>query len=421
MREAISRQVSHRAGHRAQLLAGGSVVMVLAALGAAFTGAGPAAYHAVTAVTGGGGGGLPAVLGPPPASRTPSPAPAHHPRTVSYPAPLRTYPAPLRTYPAPPRKTYPAPVRTYPAPSGPPSSAPGPSPSPTPLPVPGPAQGPLEGVVTLAPGVAGSQGGVKAWDAVTHHKADLAVSYVSMSAPLAPSFIHSVIRVDNGAEPVVEITLGTAGQPGVSGGSSIPLSDVISGKMDPWLTQLRDQITAGGQPVVVSFGPEANGGWYAWGRQPAAFAAAYRHAHQVLGRAGITWLWQMSSIQTADPAPYWPGSQYVDWAGLDGYYYVPGDNFNQRFDTGLAAISKFWSGPVIIGETAVSPATKNVPNDITDLFAGVKAHHLLGLIYFDISQACPAQGCGPFHGDFALQDGPNAWIASFADAVNSPW
>ena len=81
---------------------------------------------------------------------------------------------------------------------------------------------------------------------------------------------------------------------------------------------------------MVSFGPEANGGWYTWGRQPVNYVKAFRYVHGKLGTGGITWLWQVSSITTADPTPYWPGSAYVDWAGLDGYYYVPSDNIRYR-------------------------------------------------------------------------------------------
>lgn len=444
-------QRMRQASRRAKLLAVASGAMVTVGLLAAFTSSGvihPAAILPRGILPWGThhhGGHVWPPLG----------TPGHHhhrhavPVAATYPAPRRTYPAPYRTYPAPPYRTYPAPPRrTYPAPqpaavtsAPPPPTTPAPAPTtpkptspapttpapkpttpvpttpaPSPPPRPGPAARPLEGVVTSA-----ATGGVAGWDAATHHQADLAVSYVSMSQPLAPSFVHSVFRIDAGAEPVIEITLGTGAGAGGTGGSSVPLTSVLNGSLDSWLAGLRAQLNTAGKPVVISFGPEMNGGWYTWGRQPVNYVKAYRYVHAKLGTGGITYLWQVTSLKTADPTPYWPGSDVVDWAGLDGYYYFPGDNFDARFNFGLAAIAKFWHGPVIIGETGISPATKNVPNDIADLFAGVTSRQLLGLIYFDISQQCPPQGCGQFHGDFALQDGPPSWIAAYSQAVNGKW
>ena len=90
------------------------------------------------------------------------------------------------------------------------------------MPRPGPATRPLEGVVTSA-----VTGGVAGWNKATQHKADLAVSYVDMARPLAPSFVHSIERRDAGAKPVIEITLGTGTGANGTGGDSIPLTSVL--------------------------------------------------------------------------------------------------------------------------------------------------------------------------------------------------
>jgi hypothetical protein len=271
---------------------------------------------------------------------------------------------------------------------------------------------PLEGVV---------DSDVAAWDQVTASRAQLSVRYVSMSRPLAPTWLHSTIRDAAGAEPVIEITPTAPGQPALS------LKAITAGQADPWLRQLAAQVAALGHPVVVSFAPEANGTWYAWSREgPAAFQAAWRHVHAVIGTAGVTWLWQVSASNPADPsaaevAPYWPGADVVDWVGLDGYFWRTADTFNSRFAHTLGQVTALGK-PVLIAETGVSPADVDTgkPLDMAaamgSLFAGVAARGLLGMVYFDLPPG-PQQG-GPFHPDFRLARYPSA-LTAYRKAIST--
>ena len=56
---------------------------------------------------------------------------------------------------------------------------------------------------------------------------------------------------------------------------------------------------------------------------------------------------------------------------------------------------------------------------VADLFSGVAADHLLGLIYFDLN-VCPASGCGPYKQDFRLENSPAA-LAQFRQSVAGAW
>lgn len=408
-------------------LASFAMIMILAAVGAVFL----PADGKTTA-------GLPLypLIHPPASSSSPqpSPSPAHPPspaptQPASYPAPARTYPAPSRTYPAPAARTYPAPVRTYPAPA---TTYPAPPPSPTP-----PPGSDLPAVVPLIPPIQGVVSpDVPAWNAMTGTTAELAVSYVSMAASLAPTFLHSAMRVAAGATPVIEMT------PGAFGQTPLTLEQIASGQADTWLTAMRQQIDMLARPVVLSFAPEPNGTWYSWHTDPSGFKAAWQHVHQVIGTADVTWAWQPSAVGpggahnpvtgkliTDDMAPYWPGAGEVDWVALDGYYYRSSDTFRSRFSGALAELAQppiSWTGPVIIGETAVSPftgpgGTAPDPAKITDLFAGVAANHLLGLVYFDLKPACPPQ-CQQdgIPRDFRLEKYPDA-LAAYVKAVHGSW
>jgi hypothetical protein len=262
-----------------------------------------------------------------------------------------------------------------------------------------------------------------------------------MSKPLAPTFLHSAMRTAAGATPVIEMA-----PAGFGDTTRLSLEQIATGQADSWLKAMRQQIDALGRPVVLSFAPEPNGAWYAWGLDPEGFKTAWQHVRQVIGTADVTWMWQPSAVGpggsrnpqtgkliTDDMAGYWPGSGEVDWVGLDGYYYRASDTFASRFGSNttgaLAELARppiSWAGPVIIGETAVSPFTgtgQAVPDPakIADLFAGVAANHLLGLIYFDLKPACPPQ-CQQdgIPRDFRLEKYPAA-LAAYVKAVHGSW
>jgi hypothetical protein len=253
---------------------------------------------------------------------------------------------------------------------------------------------------------------------MTNSRAQLVVRWVSMARPLAPWFLHGAMRTAEGAEPVVEITPTAPGHPMVT------LADITAGAKDGWLRAFRNQVAALHRPIIVSFAPEANGSWYAWSNEgPAAFIAAWRHVHRIIGgpQHWCTWMFQMSAHNTGDPATsdfraFWPGGDVVDWVGLDGYDYWPSDYFEHRFAASLREVQSFWGGPIIIAETAVSPATGHMAQSVTDLFNGVARWGLLGLIYLNLQP----NGGGFYHPDFRLDNHPGA-LAVYQTAVNGTW
>jgi Glycosyl hydrolase family 26 len=108
------------------------------------------------------------------------------------------------------------------------------------------------------------------------------------------------------------------------------LSDVIEGHHDAYIREFAEAAKAWGHPFFLRFNWEMNGGWFAWaegvnGNQQGEFVAAWRHVHDIfaaVGATNATWVWcpnvdPTNSLQ--DLAPLYPGDEYVDWTGLDGY------------------------------------------------------------------------------------------------------
>jgi mannan endo-1,4-beta-mannosidase len=195
------------------------------------------------------------------------------------------------------------------------------------------------------------------------------------------------------------------------------MQKVAVGAYDSSLRSYAAETRAFGRPVILSFAPEANGNWYQWGyghTSPSTWVAAWRHVVTVFrqqGAANVTWMWTLNVPfpHSGPVSAYWPGSAYVGIIGVDGYFAKPSDTYASVFGTIIGQVRKLTSKPVLISETAVGPAAGTTK--ITALFAGVKADHLLGLVWFD-----QAQHGGQYHQDWRLEDDPAA-LATFRAAM----
>jgi mannan endo-1,4-beta-mannosidase len=251
---------------------------------------------------------------------------------------------------------------------------------------------PLAYLGAYADGLPGNFGGFDQFAAAIGKQPNIALYYSSWDERFKIEFADQAAQA--GATPAVQI------EPfGVS------LADIAAGKCDKYLISYADQVRSFGGPVIIGFGHEPNGGWYPWGIrhvQPTVWIAAWRHIVDVFraqGADNVIWLWTVNAQgQGANmAAAWWPGSSYVSWIGLDGYFAAPGDRFRTVFGTALGIVQGF-GRPVLIAETAVGPGTGDQPAKIRELLHGVRAHHLLGLIWFD-----KAQDSGPFHQDWQLR------------------
>jgi hypothetical protein len=233
----------------------------------------------------------------------------------------------------------------------------------------------------------------------------IVVYYSPWKDPFAASFAQTAW--EHGAYVLVQL------QPG-----GVTLASIAAGGSDAYLRSYADDVLAFGHPVILSFGHEMNGDWYSWGdgqSSPASFVAAWRHVVQVfrdVGATNVTWLWTVNSTEGASSAlsQWWPGAGYVNWVGIDGYFARSTDTFEAIFGGTLAIIRKFSAAPAMITETAVG-VTPNRESQIASLFAGAKASHMIGVLWFDQSQHS-----GLYHQDWRLED-DTAALAAFRAAV----
>jgi Glycosyl hydrolase family 26 len=228
-------------------------------------------------------------------------------------------------------------------------------------------------------GVPKSYAGVTAFTVATGVRPNVVLYYSGWLEPFHAAF--AAVVAQDGAVPLVQI------EP-----KGINLAAIASGHYDSYLSAYATAVRAYHHPVILSFGHEMNGSWYSWGYRhtsPALFVAAWRHIvtlFRALGAINVTWLWTVNTIHSGhgvpSPRAWWPGSSYVTWVGIDGYYSNQSAIFASLFGPTIVAVRTLTHDPILIAETAAAPATEQ-PAKIADLFAGIHLYGLLGFVWFD--------------------------------------
>ncbi len=193
------------------------------------------------------------------------------------------------------------------------------------------------------------------------------------------------------------------------------VAGIAAGDYDTYLRSYADSVRDFSHAVVIGFGHEMNGNWYSWGYKntsPATFVAAWRHIVTVFhteGADNVTWLWTVNQQERPGSrkiSSWWPGTNYVTWVGIDGYYVKRSDTFSSVFGSTIRQVRALTGKPILLSETAVSPRVNQFAG-IQDLFNGVQNQNMLGLVWFNENQ--PASG--PYHQDWQIRSNSQAQAA----------
>ena len=220
---------------------------------------------------------------------------------------------------------------------------------------------------------------VTRFEGATGVKPNLLLYYSSWWEPFRARFAAQA--ASHGAVPLVQINP-----------EHVRLAAIAAGTYNSYLDKFATAVRAYRHPVVIGFGHEMNAHWSQWGYQharPAVFVAAWRQIVDVFranGARNVTWLWTVNVVdahaRSLNPGPWWPGRDYVDWVGIDGYYRKPSWRFAALFGPTIKVVRTLTSDPILISETGVAPGAGKAAK-IANLFSGVRSYGLLGLVWFD--------------------------------------
>lgn len=150
------------------------------------------------------------------------------------------------------------------------------------------------------------------------------------------------------------------------------LVNICAGRFDDDLKRWAEGARAFGRPILIEWGTEPNGEWFAWngkwnGRAtgPPQYVEAYRHIVDVMRAAGadnLQWVWHVNWDD--DPASRWnrlenyfPGESYCAWLAVSAYgpltpRTVEGrESFREEMDHVYPRLTKLApTKPIIIAE-----------------------------------------------------------------------
>jgi hypothetical protein len=154
--------------------------------------------------------------------------------------------------------------------------------------------------------------------------------------------------------------------------SKVTLKDIIDGKWDDYIRSWAKAIKASKETVFLRIGHEFNVGVYPWGvgnnnKDADLYIKAYRHIVNVFKKENVKnvkWIWCFNNYSNPDEpwndwAKAYPGDDYVDWVGIDGYNWGKTqewsgwEDFKTLFRSQMRRAKKLWPDkPIMIAEFA---------------------------------------------------------------------
>jgi glycosyl hydrolase family 26 len=113
------------------------------------------------------------------------------------------------------------------------------------------------------------------------------------------------------------------------------LAKIIAGDFDADLRGWAREARSFASPVLIEWGTEPNGNWFAWNGKwnggakegPAHYIAAYRHIVDLMraeGAGNLQWVWHVNWYDEPEAKwnrfeNYFPGENYCEWVALSAY------------------------------------------------------------------------------------------------------
>ena len=169
------------------------------------------------------------------------------------------------------------------------------------------------------------------------------------------------------------------------------LSTIVGGSHDRYIHEWTRAVAAWGHPIYVRLMYEMNGYWTAWGtgvngNTTEEYVRAWRHIVDIAraeGAANIRWVWapniDADNPRLASFASVYPGDDYVEWVGLDGFNWGTSRlttrwrDVSTTFRRSVDEVRALTAKPLMIAEIGSSELGGDKAAWITDGFAQIVA------------------------------------------------
>lgn len=183
------------------------------------------------------------------------------------------------------------------------------------------------------------------------------------------------------------------------------LEAISVGSYESYVREFMQAAKDWGHPLFLRFAHEMNGNWYPWdgfhngqAAGPENYKQAFIYIYNVRQQVGATnvyLVWCPNNVSVPSDAwntiaEYYPGNQYVDWIGMDGYNWGYGDwkSFAAVFDEAYQSITAITSKPLMIGEFASASLEGSRSEWLTDTFTKIQNNYprIKAFCWFNINK-----------------------------------
>ncbi|MCK5708558.1 MAG: hypothetical protein KAI43_12990 [Candidatus Aureabacteria bacterium] len=194
------------------------------------------------------------------------------------------------------------------------------------------------------------------------------------------------------------------------GKENIYLKNIIEGEWDEYLKRWAKAAKEFNYPFILRLGHEMDGNWYSWSgaknnNEPHQYVKMWRHVHDIFDEAGaknVIWAWTPMNTNVIHEEwnefyHYYPGDEYVDWVGMDGYNWGNTQNwsrwssfvdlFNSRY---YEMVQRYPEKPMMIGEFATATKGGSKKKWIEETLSEIKNNYpaVKSFVWFNINKEC---------------------------------
>ncbi len=216
------------------------------------------------------------------------------------------------------------------------------------------------------------------------HEFDIMQWFTSWPSPFEPYIVNRVLDINR----IPLITWQSNNQ---------SLSDIIAGNYDDYITSWAKGIKSVQGDVYLRPFPEMNGDWTNWHGEPEKLVEAWHHIVNIFrdnNVENVKWVWS-PNITDEPRTPgnamelYYPGSDYVDILGLDGFNWgtvrpwTAWKSFEETFEVPYERITALGDQPLWLAEIASTEKGGDKAQWIHDMLNSTAFPQIDALIWFN--------------------------------------
>jgi hypothetical protein len=179
------------------------------------------------------------------------------------------------------------------------------------------------------------------------------------------------------------------------------LNAISTGVFADYVTKFIQAAKDFNQPILLRFAHEMNGNWYPWDgahNKGSSYLEAWRYIYNVreeIGATNVKLVWSPNNFDIPNEewnkiAAYYPGDEYVDWLGIDGYNwgYDKWQSFDEVFGQAYQELVKLSTKPIMIGEFASAEQGGSKSDWLLDAFTKLEQKYpqIKLCCWFDINK-----------------------------------